>query len=185
MGIAIIAGVFTLAGVALATGLEWLRSGLAARRAARLRREELVVDAAHACIQLLTDLHKWRQRGQGMARYHLESLFYRAYAKAIRRELTASFAAVEEILLSPSLPRSIRAVPAGARPDAAPGRRLLDAIEALAGFSLTEPENVWETRQQEVFDAFGEFSEAVTYRHIRYDFSKRELEVTEEESRGR
>jgi hypothetical protein len=53
-------GAFTLGGVALGGGLDWIRSSLASKRAEVGRRDELIAALDTACISLLIEIRSWR-----------------------------------------------------------------------------------------------------------------------------
>jgi hypothetical protein len=57
----VITGAFTLGGVVVGGGLDWVRASLAARRAAARERDELIAAIDAACIALLTEAHTWRE----------------------------------------------------------------------------------------------------------------------------
>src|SRR5438270_516263 len=60
MDTAVITGAFTLGGVVIGGGLDWVRASLAARRAAARERDELIAAIDSACIALMTETLTWR-----------------------------------------------------------------------------------------------------------------------------
>lgn len=65
MDIAVITGAFTLGGVVIGGGLDWVRASLTARRAAAGERDELIAAIDSACIALMTETLTWRALDTG------------------------------------------------------------------------------------------------------------------------
>jgi hypothetical protein len=65
MDTAVITGAFTLGGVVIGGGLDWVRASLAARRTAARERDELIAAIDSACIALMTETLTWRALDTG------------------------------------------------------------------------------------------------------------------------
>ena len=57
----VVIGAFTLGGVALGGGLDWVRTSLAARHDAARQRDELIAALDAACVALMAEAQTWRE----------------------------------------------------------------------------------------------------------------------------
>lgn len=60
MGSEVVTGAFTLGGVVIGGGLDWIRASVAGRRAAAGQRDELIAALDAACIALMAEALNWR-----------------------------------------------------------------------------------------------------------------------------
>jgi len=177
MDTAVVTGAFTLGGVALGAGLDWLRSAGAARRAAGRERDELFAALGGACSRLLVEARTWRNLDKTGTK--VRQAVYGMMESEAQRPFTAGSdgTAVARQLISSAAVNGLKHlfpvnVAARVRTDLLP---LLSEITVLAiRLSMTGDEQIKDAAGR-IGDATGALLQDIGARE--HEYAKREAEV--------